>query len=386
MSKYLNPISVPDPQLLSEVQRLCDIANPYAAGTDVDELFLSAMEQANTWHAKRSPFFRSLWDAKGASPASIDGLGELPMVHANLFKTHEILSLDPAAVSLHLTSSGTSGQKSQMFFDEWTIRAAQRMVAFIFDHYGWITPDQPVNYLLSSYQPTPGFKLGTSFTDNYLCDFAPANSVEYVLRHTGQGHEFDMFGTIQAMVRFAEEGMPVRILGFPAFLYFTLERMRDLGVPPLRLHPDSLVFFGGGWKGHADKQIAKTELYDLVEHHLGIPNERLRDGFGSVEHCVPYVECRNHNFHVPVWSRVLIRSVSDRRALPFGERGFLQLVSPYVTSVPAQSVVMADLASLYPAAECGCGLSTPWFVVHGRAGISRNRSCAVAAAELLKGK
>jgi hypothetical protein len=46
---------------------------------------------------------------------------------------------------------------------------------------------------------------------------------------------------------------------------------------------------------------------------------------------------------------------------------------------------MGDLASLHPGEECDCELTTPWFTIHGRAGVSRNRSCAVAAAELMKG-
>ncbi|MEU0375431.1 hypothetical protein ABZ070_35985, partial [Streptomyces sp. NPDC006283] len=71
--------------------------------------------------------------------------------------------------------------------------------------------------------------------------------------------------------------------------------------------------------------------------------------------------------------------------LPYGEIGYLHLVSPYITSVPAQSVVMGDLASLHPGDACGCELTTDWFTVHGRAGVNRNRSCAVAAAELMKG-
>ncbi|MYR22902.1 acyl-protein synthase, partial [Streptomyces sp. SID6137] len=38
-----------------------------------------------------------------------------------------------------------------------------------------------------------------------------------------------------------------------------------------------------------------------------------------------------------------------------------------------------------PGEECPCPLSTDWFTVLGRAGVSRNRSCAVAAAEMMKG-
>jgi len=160
--------------------------------------------------------------------------------------------------------------------------------------------------------------------------------------------------------------------------------MKKMGLPPLKFHPDSLVFLGGGWKGHADKQIEKHDLYKLAEEMLGIPNSRLRDGFGSVEHCVPYVECDRHEFHVPAWSRVFIRDVATLKPLTWGEKGFLHFVSPYITSMPAHSVIMGDMASLHN--DCSCNLKTPYFKIHGRAGVAKNKSCALAASELLKGK
>ncbi|MFF4948376.1 acyl-protein synthase [Streptomyces chattanoogensis] len=379
---HLAPVEVPDPTLLPRVQELCDLADPYTCGPRQEELFAAAMAEINAWHADRSPFFRSLSERGGRGAAEPYGA---PPVHANFFKRHEVLSIPRDEVELHLTSSGTTGQKSQMFFDRWTIRSAQRMVARIFERNGWITPDQEVNYLLYSYEPAPGLNLGTSFTDNYLCDFAPARQVEYALRHTGSGHEFDPFGTVAALRRFAQDDVPVRILGFPAFLWFTLERMRAMELPPLSLPEGSLIVLGGGWKGHADRQIGKEELYARVTEQLGVPSERIRDTFGSVEHCVPYIECDHHRLHAPVWSRVCVRSTRTLEPLPYGEPGFLHLVSPYITSVPAQSVVMGDLATLQPGRECPCDLETPWFTVLGRAGVSRNRSCAVAAAELMKG-
>jgi phenylacetate-coenzyme A ligase PaaK-like adenylate-forming protein len=380
VNPHLAPVTVPDPALLPHVQRLCDLTDPYAHGPEQDALFAAAMAETNAWHMARSPFFRSLHEA-----TEDEGPYRTPLVHANFFKRHEVLSIPREEVHLHLTSSGTTGQKSQMFFDEWTIRSAQRMVARIFDHHGWITPGQEVNYLLSSYEPAPSLRLGTSFTDNYLCDFAPARSVAYALRNTGDGHEFDPAGCVAALLRFAEDDAPVRILGFPSFLYFVLERMRAMGLPPLRLREDSLVVLGGGWKGHADRSIGKEELYGRITEQLGIPGERIRDTFGSVEHCVPYIECDHHRLHAPVWSRVTVRSTRTLRPLPYGETGYLHLVSPYITSVPAQSVVMGDLASLHPGESCGCALGTDWFTIHGRAGVSRNKSCAVAAAELMKG-
>lgn len=382
-----NKLVVPDPKLLPNVQELCDISQPYEVSERADNLFVVAMQEISRWHCLHNDFYRKLVEMRKFDPAaikSIENCANIPFVLANFFKLHEQLSIPRERVTLHLTSSGTSGQKSQIFFDDWTLPVAQRMIDFIFDYYGWITPDTPVNYLLYSYETEANSKLGTAYTDNFLCKYAPVNSVFSALRLTGEGgHEFDVFGCIDRLRAFEKEGKPVRIFGFPSFLHFTIERMKALKMEPLKLSPDSLVFLGGGWKGHANKEIAKLDLYREVASQLGIPEERIRDGYGSVEHCIPYIECRNHQFHVPVWSRVFIRDFKSLEPLPYGEKGFLHFVSPYITSVPASSVLMGDMASLHGGKSCSCELNTPYFVVHGRAGLSRNKSCAVAAAELM---
>jgi phenylacetate-coenzyme A ligase PaaK-like adenylate-forming protein len=383
----MKELRVPDAGRLSAVQRLCEISDPYAHGREEDRLFTKAMVQSVEWHSSRSPFYRKLVAStafKSSSLKSVADCAAVPFVLANFFKSHEVLSLPKSRMAAHFTSSGTTGQKSQIYFDDWSIRAGQRMLDWIFEHRGWIRPERKTNYLLYSYEVESGSKLGTAYTDNYLCRYAPAADVFSALRATGTGgHDFDVFGCIARLQRWEREGLPVRIFGFPAFLHFTLQRMRDLKLPRLKLNKESLVFLGGGWKGNADKAIPKPELYARAAEQLGLPDARLRDGFGSVEHPIPYIECSKHRFHVPVWSRVYIRDAATLKPLPLGRKGLLQLVSPYITSMPAHSVLMGDLATLYAASSCPCGTGTPFFEIHGRAGTSKNRSCAVAAAELL---
>ncbi|ENL4830108.1 acyl-protein synthase, partial [Salmonella enterica subsp. enterica serovar Teko] len=311
--------------------------------------------------------------------------GDLPPIFANYFKRHLLLS-STGQDALELTSSGTSGQKSRMRFDARSIQAAQGMVDHIFRHYEWDTPDAPCNYLLLSYEPLETITLGTAYTDQFLCKYAPVKKVAYALRNTGKDHEFDPFGVIQALQAFAQDDAPVRIFGFPAFMWFVLERMRDMNLPPLTLPPGSLTFFGGGWKAHTDKEIPKAMLYARLGEQLGLPDERCRDGYGSVEHCVPYVECAHHHFHIPVYARAWIRDTSTFEIKGYGKRGFLQFVSPYITSSPVHSVVMSDLAILHRAHECGCGVQTDWFELLGRASQHQGRSCALAASELIQGK
>lgn len=384
--KYFAPLPVPDAGRLPHLQRLGDLRTPYATGPEIDALFAKALTEVNTWHAERSDFYGSVWRAHGEPGLrTAADAARLPLTHANFFKSHVVKSIPDEDVAAHFTSSGTTGQKSQMFFDSWSIGSVMRMAAFVLDHYGFVTPDQPANYLLYSYEPADGLKLGTAFTDGFLCDMAPVARRSYALRAVGDEHVFDPFGCVETLVRYAEEDLPVRLLGFPSFLWFTLERMRALGVPPLKLRADSFVYLGGGWKGHAGRQIGKTELYDRIEEQLGIPHERVRDSYGAVEHGVTYAECARHRLHAPVWSRVFARHVATLDPLPYGEQGYLHCVSPFMTSVPVHSVLMGDLVSVHPGSACGCGLETDWFEIHGRAGTSTNRSCAVAAAELMKG-
>lgn len=387
MTRTATPLSVPDPARLSSVQRLCELKDPYAFGAQAQRLFVKAMAESVEWHRKRSPFYRELISRsrfKTSQLKTVADCARVPFVLANFFKRHEALSIPKDGVFAHFTSSGTTGQKSQIFFDSWSFRSGQRMLDRIFEYHGWVTPEEPANYLLYSYEVEAGSKLGTAYTDNYLCKYAPVKVAFSALRSTGAGsHEFDVFGCIERLKRYEREGLPVRIFGFPAFLYFTLKRMRELKLAPLRLSDRSLVFLGGGWKGHAEQSISKKELYAQIVAQLGIPDARIRDGFGSVEHPIPYIECERHQFHVPVWSQVYIRDVRTLETLSYGQKGFLHLVSPYITSMPAQSVLMGDLASLYPGKSCPCRLGTPYFTVHGRAGTSKNRSCAMAAAELL---
>lgn len=355
-------------------------------------MFVAAMVAAVGWHRQRCEYFARLLDQYSVDVNNLKTVADcagLPLVHADFFKTHTIKSIDDDQISLTLTSSGTSGQKSQMFFDEWSIGAGRQMIDFICDFYGWNQPHREVNYLLYTYETLPDSRLGTAATDNYLLKFAQANRTFYALRltdHVRGEHEFDIFGTIRTLQSFADEGLPVRIQGFPSFMYFTLKRMQDLGMEPLHLHPESMTAFGGGWKGYADQQIGKQELYEMIEHWLGIPGERCRDGFGSVEHAIPYFECSEHQFHVPIWSRIFIRDVRTLEPIGFNKPGFLHFVTPYITSVPAISVMMGDLAILHPPEECSCGLATPYFEILGRAGIAKNRSCAIAASELLQGR
>jgi len=382
----MNKLTPPDKLKLKSVQKLCENSNPYEHSDELDKLFLEAFKEIVTWHKENNTFYASLINQNETDISkikSIEDLHGLPFIHANFFKMHETVSIDKENIFEHMTSSGTSGQKSQMFFDEWSIKSARRMVEFIYDKYGFNTPNVEANYLLLAYEPLKDFKVGTTKTNIFLTSFAKPKEVFFALRQTNATHEFDRFGTVKKLQEYAEQKLPVRIHGFPSFMYFTLKQMKEMDIK-VTLHPDSLVMFGGGWKGYANEQIPKEQLFNLIHERLGIQTDRIRDAYGSVEHAIPYIECGQHHLHVPIWSRLFIRDVKTLDVLGYGKPGFMNFVTPYITSVPAISVMMGDLGILHPASECSCGAKTPFFEILGRAGASQNKSCAVSASELLK--
>ncbi len=366
------------------VQLFCGQQTPYLPEKSTDGSFIEAMVDITRWHRQRSSWYRGLLDAHQIQIEKISTLADLialPPVHANFFKLHEVLSVPESEVAVHLTSSGTTGQKSQMFFDQFTIGNARRMVDDTMQARG-VVSSRSTNYLVNAYEPYEGLRVGTSNTNQYLMRYAPAAKVFWSLRAVGAGqHEFDAFGTLAALQDYARDEKPARIIGFPSFLHFALKRMEQLGMAPLKLPQGSCVIFGGGWKGHADQAISKEELHRNIAHWLGIPSESVVETYGSVEHSVPYVDCHLHHLHAPMWSRVVVRDVRSLQPVPDGQPGFLSFLSPYISSVPAHSVVMGDMAIRH--ASCSCGRPTPWFEVLGRAGTSSNKSCAAAAAELL---
>jgi phenylacetate-coenzyme A ligase PaaK-like adenylate-forming protein len=369
---------------LQNVKNLCELQTPYESNQKLDSLFITAFKEILLWHQKNNSFYKNLlknFDIESLN--SIHDLQKVPFIHANFFKMHETVSISKDKIFEHLTSSGTSGQKSQMFFDEWSILSARRMVEFIYGSIGFNTPKEESNYLLLAYEPLKNFKVGTTNTNIFLTSFSKPKEIFFALRQSGGVHEFDKFGTVRKLQEYAKQDLPVRIHGFPSFMYFTLMQMKEMDIK-LKLHPNSLVMFGGGWKGYANKQIPKNELFELINEYLGIHIDRIRDAYGSVEHSIPYIECKNHHLHVPIWSRLFIRDVKTLQVLDYGQAGFMNFLTPYITSVPAVSVLMGDMGILHKASECSCGAKTPFFEILGRAGLSQNKSCAVSASELLK--
>jgi phenylacetate-coenzyme A ligase PaaK-like adenylate-forming protein len=345
------------------------------------KLFLESFKEAASANYAGNEFFRKLWQRQGIAPQDVkteEDLLRVPPILVTLFKQHELVSGPRDQIVLSLTSSGTGGQKSQNFLNQRSLDRVKKLAFKIHESLGMTSPAK-TNYLCFTYDPRVAKDLGTAFTDELLTSFTGIQKVYYALQWDDAKKDFvfNAEGVVQTLREFEREGLPVRILGFPAFLAKILKEF-DLH---LDLGTDSWVQTGGGWKGFADEEIPKSQFRKLVSRQLGIPEANIRDLFGMVEHGIPYVDCELGNLHIPNYARVIIRSPDTLQPLEEGEKGLIQFLCSYIDSYPSISLLTTDWGRI---GNCACPKGGATLEILGRAGISKHKGCAITALEKLR--
>lgn len=359
--------------------------NPYDVQA-TSGIFLEAVRRNVAHHLRSCPSYAAMLRAADFHPDSLrsmDGLHRIPPIPTLYFKRNRISSIPMDKARIRATSSGTQGLYSQVVFDRASLRYGIGMMVRFFAYHKVISPI-PVNYIVLGYPPRPGHQLGAAQTAYGTTRFAPALHRAYALAEDRGGWSPDIEGLCQALERYAKQGFAVRFVGFPAYLYFLMRMLREKGVS-LALNKRSMILLGGGWKQHHDRQIDREEFDGLIQSTLGIPRERCKEFYSLVEHPIPYCRCENGHFHVPLYSRAIVRDVQTLKPVPNGETGLLSFVTPLVTSMPLTSVVTDDLATLQDEQSCGCGIDAPYFTLLGRSGLAQIQTCAAAAADMLGG-
>jgi phenylacetate-coenzyme A ligase PaaK-like adenylate-forming protein len=370
---------------LPAADRVSRLENPLDWTKEKSALMVEACRELAKFHFEHSPELSHLYRKHGFDPDSIreeKDLERIPSVNVTAMKWHLLKSQPEETAVLKLTSSGTSGQKTQIWFDQGSLDRVQSMMDVLWGQAGLVT-DDPTNYVIFIYHPDEAKDLGIAFTAKNEMRFANPHEAFFTVRKNAEGAwEFRMEETIQAMERFSREGYPVRLLGIPSFLYDLVSEVRRRG-KPIQLPPGSRVIIGGGWKAKEDKKVTKHQFQVEVSEALGIPLDNMFDLYGMAEHSAPYLSCKNHRHHVPVFNRILIRDPETMKAVEPGKLGLIELITPYNTMMPNLAILSTDLGYLHKD-PCGCGWNSPTFEIVGRGGISKHKGCAITAADIVR--
>ena len=364
-------------------QKLFWLSRPYdLLGSDAR--FLQAVRDNCAYHIKHCPEYRAICKAEGFSPKqlkTIDDLEKLPVLPTLFFKRHGVFSMPQWRMAMKVTSSGTSGSFSRVGFDWGCILAEVPMVLRLGFFHKLVSP-KPAHYVVLGYKPGKQNKMGVARTMFGLTHFAPPLTRTYALRWRDGAYVPDLDGSVKRLERLAHSHFPVRIVGFPSYLWFGLNQMEELGLSA-KLPKGSKILLAGGWKQHYAQEVDKGTLYALANRVLGVEEENIHEFFGAVEHPVFFNSCKNHRFHVPAYARIIIRDVHTLKPLPMGEVGLVNLITPLINATPVTSVMTDDLGMLTPGEYCSCGLKSPVLTIWGRVGLSDITTCAAGAAELL---
>lgn len=349
-----------------------------------DILFVQAIKENAVFHYKNCSEYHRILNDFGFDPEYIDtfeDLEKLPFLPTLYFKHHQLQSLASKKQIIKATSSGTSGSMSHIGFDIKSLNLGKKMVIKV-GRYHKLWSIKPVNYIIFGYQPTKENKTAVSKTAYGFTFFAPALSRTFALENTKEGYKLSWDRVIKSLEKCSKSKFPMRTIGFPAYTFFLLRDLKERGIR-YQMPKGSMVTLGGGWKQFYAEKVDKDEFYSLVKEVLGIDESNIIEFFGAVEHPILYTDCKYHHFHIPVYSRVIIRNPDDFSPMPYGKVGLINLLTPMMWSSPLVSVMTDDLGVLHNE-KCPCGAKSPWLEIIGRVGVNDIITCASGADDYLK--
>ncbi|MCX5784191.1 MAG: hypothetical protein NTX59_00725 [Elusimicrobia bacterium] len=365
-------------------ERICRVKDPLCSTPEKRESFIGACREMAVFHSSKCREMGQIYRKYGFDPETIrteEDIERIPVVGVSAMKYHLLLSMPEEAAALKLTSSGTKGQKTRVWFDKESLDRVQAMLETLWVQEGLVSKI-PANYLMFVYDPGDAKDLGIAFTVKNQQRFAPPKDTFYAIKLDAKGEwEFRKELLKEKIKEYIKEGAPVRLSGIPSFMFDFIEEIGKTG--RVKLPKDSYLLTGGGWKAAEDKKVSKEYFRSMVTDALGIPDENIRDGFGMAEHSAPYLECKKHKFHVPVYNRVITRDPETMKVLPPGHTGLLELVTPFNAMMPNLALLSTDLGFLDPE-SCLCGNNTPTFTLVGRGGLQKHKGCAIHAGEIVK--
>lgn len=347
-----------------------------------EQLFVEAMAQNAQYQVANCADYRRICQMQGVDLNSIrtmEDLAKLPVLPTLYFKHHELVAMPKERMLIRATSSGTSGTMSRIGFDTRSLLHGLSMVLRVAHHHKLLSA-VPCHYIILGYQPNKHNQTAFSKTGYGFTYLAPALSRTYALVWKDGQYELNLKGIIEQLRRCERSRFPTRTIGFPAYTHMLLSQLKEEGIS-LTLPSGSKVTMGGGWKQFYAQKVEKEVLYQLAWEQLGIPEEHCVEFFGAVEHPILYTTCDRHHFHIPVYSRVIIRDPDTLKPVPHGTVGLVNLLSPMTMSMPILSVMTDDLGVIRE--DCGCGIGSPYLEIIGRVGVQEITTCAAGAEQLL---
>jgi hypothetical protein len=148
----------------------------------------------------------------------------------------------------------------------------------------------------------------------------------------------------------------------------------------IRLKEGSLLLFGGGWKSFTGQKIQRDQLITLMSESLGLPDERILEGYSMTEISAFMLRCDYGRFHIPPFIEPAIFDEELELIEGSDVRGVFGFLDPFATAYPG-FIVSGDEVH-YVEGECPCGLTGAAVTEIGRARYREVKGCGGIMASL----
>ncbi|WP_131911422.1 LuxE/PaaK family acyltransferase [Celerinatantimonas diazotrophica] len=334
--------------------------------SDKAELLLSRLNGLSQWHREHCQSYATLLESAHASVAANDYSEILPLA-VQLFKQVRLSSITDDEVFKTITSSGTSGSKSQIILDRTT--AALQSKALVKIMQSWVGRDRLPMLLIeqsnliaqrSGFSARGAGALGLSFMGREHC---------YALDEQMQPN----WPVIKAFVA-AHQNQPVLIFGFTFMLWeYLLKPLMQQGVC-LGLE-QAIIFHSGGWKKLEHLSVSSEQFNRHCEASIG--SSCVHNFYGMAEQTGSiFVSCEQGHLHCPIFSDILIRDPMNLAPCPIGKPGLIQVFSALAQSYPGHSILTEDMGLWLGDDDCPCGRKGRYFKVLGREPKAEVRGCS----------
>lgn len=351
---------------MSQMERLWDVPIYGLEQAEKTELLLSRLNELSQWHEVHCPYYEMLLEGANSSSRGNDYSEILPL-SVQLFKQARLSSITDDEVFKTITSSGTSGLKSQIILDRAT--AAVQSKALVKIMQSWIGRERLPMLLIeqsnliaqrSGFSARGAGALGLSFMGREHC---------YALDEQMQPN----WPVIKAFVS-KHQNHPILIFGFTFMLWeYLIKPLAQQGVS-LGLE-QAIIFHSGGWKKLEHLSVS-AEQFNL-QCKTSIGSSKVHNFYGMAEQTGSiFVSCEQGHLHCPIFSDVLIRDPVNLAPCPIGKPGVIQVFSALAQSYPGHSILTEDIGVWLGDDDCPCGRKGRYFSVLGREQKAEVRGCS----------
>ena len=340
-------------------------------GGETDDAFDRLALELFDLQLRHNSAYQRICQARGSKPAHWK---EVPAVPTSAFKEFEItcLALEDRTAVFH--SSGTTEQRpSRHFHSAESLRIYEESVLAAIPR-SFRPPEKnegrrQLLILTPNKQQAPHSSLVHMF--HIFCRELGTAPSRFAGSVAADGvWSLDLLECVAVLGAAIAENRPLFLLGTAFSYVHLLDHLASSGLS-YQFPPGSRALETGGYKGRS-RSMPKSELHELVEQRLGIPQDQIFCEYGMSELSSQAYDAPTTGsglFRFPPWAKPIIVSPETGREVAEGETGLLR-VFDLANVFSVMAVQTEDLAVRHP----------DGFELVGRAQLAEPRGCSLMPA------